>query len=829
MGKPKSMISLAIQLWESRVGEEPALNTRDDRNLADRLGLHTPFRSFATREADVIPEQPVQRDHELRKRKRRPSMTSSYLEPAICFRENKGRSQSRQDAQTDNNQDQSQHDGEAIQSISSSGTTALPKKFKKSYEKRSRYKTREDRYELKKDKKNEKRTRAKDSEKTTRKQPKKKRGRAEKSGAALMHHFSANNVETERLTLQNTKPYGLFVPDLTFSEMNFLNRHRAEKHKEPPSQSKKGRSRIDKAADAEAEISRFFASTKHQDRLLGNAGKHTKEDKLPGALNDKAHEQNRSSPPPVDLPERPFLGFGSCGPGHISPMASVTDIDRYQSPTPMATSNRSMTYYTWSQSNLSRHGRSNRFSRSSHPPGEGDTGSRPRPEKSASGRGHYVAVTRESNLQEETHTAQPGQLHDEHHPPVSPRMPEGAAKKSMTNETAKICSLEEPQPRPHNSSSAALTSLLGSQNQPELLGALLDTLLHRVTDRQAQDCHGPRPPIPSNHTEHGQFSVLDSVPEIQVLSRGNDSRPRTSLPFNGNHAEDPKTLSSPHQSSSGSQRFQSLQNANSPNTNPAPCVQPIRKPISEPIQNAINSSRKADIPSTNLGNAQTAGMVSNNSGTCNAWTGYHSLFQAQECLTENPLGADGDTNRTLPDGELHVSDRDRLTQCEVQPHNLPGDHDHNFSVYERRLSGRNSGLGGYLGHGSNRLFDINPQMHKVINETSEQAYPEELDIGQIHQGPAGDGIHASLEDVGTGLDFESHEGTTHRFSPTGFLGIRYPTATSGDDIFSTWKSHRRQVPPTTGGLRISSYGNTTYAKAADETLPSGFWKPNRLY
>lgn len=83
----------------------------------------------------------------------------------------------------------------------SDATIALPEKPLKTYERRPRHKTREDHYELKE---NKKRAAAKADEKAAPRKSKKSRKRKEKSGAALMHGFSAACVDSDRLTVSRT-------------------------------------------------------------------------------------------------------------------------------------------------------------------------------------------------------------------------------------------------------------------------------------------------------------------------------------------------------------------------------------------------------------------------------------------------------------------------------------------------------------------------------------------------------------------------------------------------------------------------------------------------
>lgn len=174
-----------------------------DETLPQVLGLHAPFRSFGREKTDMEMNKDPARPS--RKRKRKHSSASSYLEPAT-FLVHKG--------VADNGGDQTKasvsqgHHGEQNDSASQSSSDfpdtpvirSIPQEQpNKYYQRRSRHKTREDRYELKQVKETKKRKKKKE-----RGAPKneRKRKRKEKSGAALMHDFTAQNVVHDRLTVR---------------------------------------------------------------------------------------------------------------------------------------------------------------------------------------------------------------------------------------------------------------------------------------------------------------------------------------------------------------------------------------------------------------------------------------------------------------------------------------------------------------------------------------------------------------------------------------------------------------------------------------------------
>ena len=176
--------------------------------LAERLGLHAPFRTFKDYSDNSIP------DVEGRPRERQliRSSTSSYLEPAAAI------------DLSDNGHDRLSHTtirrtanerpalgdrGKNTSSTASQGSeTPLPSPEKplKSYERRPRHRTRQDRYELKDSHRDSVKTlKTAKKDRGERTQKKHKHKRKEKSGAALMHDFAAQNVAHDRLTVSCTQ------------------------------------------------------------------------------------------------------------------------------------------------------------------------------------------------------------------------------------------------------------------------------------------------------------------------------------------------------------------------------------------------------------------------------------------------------------------------------------------------------------------------------------------------------------------------------------------------------------------------------------------------
>ena len=173
-----------------------------DPGFAESLGLHPPFRTFRVQSEDSLVHQEDPLRH--RKRKRKPSSTISSLEPAVVDELPDARAGKWTPIERERTRrlPPCDDDGE-LKSLSGfvrrpDQTTIFPENLAASYERRPRRKTREDRYELKDGIRDKKKAAKKDSQEMKQK----KRKRREKSGAALMHSFTAQNVSHDRLTVR---------------------------------------------------------------------------------------------------------------------------------------------------------------------------------------------------------------------------------------------------------------------------------------------------------------------------------------------------------------------------------------------------------------------------------------------------------------------------------------------------------------------------------------------------------------------------------------------------------------------------------------------------
>ena len=200
----ETLLINSLQTQDQEHSKSTALNS-NDIGLAERLGLHAPFRTFKNYSDDEIPK--VQRRP--RKRRRSRSSTSSYLEPAAVndLSENdhsrpthapKIRTATMRPALDDKGKNSLIRASQVSEVMSPS-----PEKPLKSYERRPRHKTRLDRYEPTEDNRHGKQTKQ-TSKKDRGEKKQKKHKRKEKSGAALLHDFAAQNVAHDRLTVSHT-------------------------------------------------------------------------------------------------------------------------------------------------------------------------------------------------------------------------------------------------------------------------------------------------------------------------------------------------------------------------------------------------------------------------------------------------------------------------------------------------------------------------------------------------------------------------------------------------------------------------------------------------
>ncbi|KAF2186857.1 hypothetical protein K469DRAFT_571033 [Zopfia rhizophila CBS 207.26] len=207
------------------------------------------------------------------------------------------------------------------------------------YARRPRRKTRLDHYDPKsKDaKRRGKQVSRREKGESRKAKRKSRREKTDKPGAGLVRSFHAKNVPIDRLTLKPREKLGIFnkgkasspvrgrgLPDLVFSEMKFLQKHRGQPEVTPRTGAAQRKRKKDHAQAKQEEISAYFTSSRP---VLAEKDVNTQakgEPRRRSLVPDLDHKPARSTVidnaiPTVELPEKPsYLGFGSTGPRHES-------------------------------------------------------------------------------------------------------------------------------------------------------------------------------------------------------------------------------------------------------------------------------------------------------------------------------------------------------------------------------------------------------------------------------------------------------------------------------------------------------------------------------
>ncbi|KAL8776578.1 MAG: hypothetical protein Q9213_008214 [Squamulea squamosa] len=738
-----------------------------------------------------------------------------------------------------------------------------PDKAAKTYEKRPRRKTREDRYELKKDKKhdqtNEGRAKAHDKRK-------KKRKGVEKSGAALMQKFSAKNVETDRLTLRAAVPVGLFgkgrasslvkrkgLPDLTFSEVNFLGHRGRNQEENNRSKAKSKRRKEFKAADAEAEFSRFFSSSKDLNRAAADWIEHEAKVNSKRSAMETAEERVRSSIPPVDLPGKPFLGFGNCGPGHVS--ASVMDprainSNDHSRPSPIhrSSSTASTSYFTWTQSSPSR--RTVPLLRYQSPQTIIGNCAESRPSHGMEDRGLVSSlpkrVDRDSYEVSRTQSDRYGEptmpmsengsncrnvfVPDSIHGPADKstaavdRTTVGNREISEDQKRSKKPTLQDKQLPLHEASHTDndLTSLLASQNRPELLGAVLDLLLGKI-GAHSESRQNSKDSKSAGSKMMGHTVVPEVTPKIQMPYGTMDGH-GPKLPHNDiQSVKDPERIVSPQEISYIQQ------------PQPSAISKPTNaiRPSTSPSRNSSTKTKlmeRPHLPQRDDLLDRPSQVSARRPDSSNAWTGYRNLYQEQ-IKTQNNMA-----NHNLDIDKIRLDESNRRAQAygstadkvDEAPH--IGFLNHDVSVHtlqKDQLYDPYSDPEFALGQGTDQQEFALADTHEAVNETFHQQEDNMFDEGETtNQGVPFEIVSRLFEHADDTLHSEDH-GLYQQFERPTFLGGKGFMDLAQDVGLSSW-STRCHSATQGSSLEIATSGDKVNTEAACAPLTS-FWKPHRLY
>lgn len=641
------------------------------------------------------------------------------------------------------------------------------------------------------------------------------------------------------------------MPDLTFSEMNFLN-HRKPEPKDNVLKGKQGRQRRDKAADGEAEISRFFASSKDPNHQAGVTVTENDRGDQESRTAKRRRRQESSSIPPVDLPDKPFLGFGSCGPGHVSSTVHENNLGQL-SPLGKSPYSRSTTYFTWSQSDFSRHPSSRHRSQSGRPLSE--THLRPFlvSESPAGSQKHILSTGVERNFREETPNPSPTYHAEKRHHEGRDCNTSGPAIKSDRPSIASVerqetkVNEEEPSKRRHevgkidyrqsprlqhgSSPKTALSSLLAGQNRPELLGAFLDALLSRVTNNSTEKTGGPGPLDTPGGKRPEDRSVPRTTADTQMQHQSNHPSVSNELRSNSNAVNKPEVTARPNQAREPCQP-QPLDSNTLPSSTRLPSHASYMEPPSRLVHESLEPGKEQGTQRHGIGHDQGLQTAAIRPTSDNAWTGYRNLYQGQldpvfehHQPYEDTVLNDAET-RLQKSGHLfeqtaEAPDRGALdgydrypTSEEHQPSESCLDHQH------IEAEGVNQGI-----------YD-NPEVSDGMDVLSQ--WPQEMSFDSHRHGQvpvffgATDPTSEHLEDIAADQDFGVGEETFQGRETPSFLGAKGFLAVDPHANFSPWSARRHQA------ARDSRRGPSTCditadVGAAEEAPPSGFWKPHRLY
>ncbi|KAL8670275.1 MAG: hypothetical protein Q9168_005177 [Polycauliona sp. 1 TL-2023] len=824
--KPKrrnqDQLMIIVHVERSKVRQHDLIDPKDDRNVAEQLRLHAPFRSFASRGANLRTE--AQPGSHRRKRKRRSSSPASLLEPAVfpIVSQELHQTYGVLEPKTSHHQNQDSHI--EVSSRASSSIIDSPEKPAKTYERRSRHKTREDRYDLQKDKKPDKTKDAKSKHK-------KKRKGVQKSGAVLMQNFSAGNVETDRLTLKATVPVGLFgkgrasspirrkgLPDLSFSEVNFLNHGKGSQKENVRSTAKSKRRQEAKAADTEAEFSRFFASSKDTGRANVGMTEHGSGVKVRRPA-EAAEERDHSSLAPVDMPERPFLGFGKCGPGYVSPVMIIVHqiyhIFHMVPEQPVQTPHIRASVAISSEVRWESCGVASKAKYGVEKSRSPFIITRCLP---STLRKHAII---DSSVSEGGVHGCPNKLSVA----VEQAGHDSRAVPEQQRNTHETCVRVHSQSQDAGGTDTHLASLLASQNRSEVLGVVLDLLLGKT------NAHNTKPGERPKHTEVEDSKGEDDsllqgfVPNSQVPYQANVIHSRE-LPCADSNLSLHRELLASAPKVPYSQRTQSSSTNNSRKATRSPNCQP-QTPRAETNQLLEpQSSTQHEM----LLDRQSRAIRSRPS-TSNAWTGYRNIYQGQI-----------DTqNRTIVQGKIHTDIRNNHFKERIQAKGQ--------TTHRADQEPEPGWVNGHLP----RIFEeakqdepesehMYPSTHEMATAThmlpnsfeiNDEMYPQQQhEIYQLneaaHQDFVSEPAFNQTSDYATGGYHDEGQAVSHKPEPPAFLGARGTWNLEQEDHVSSWSPNPRSKTQDRmfEFLRPKDKSDV----AVEELAPlSGFWKSQRLY
>lgn len=542
----------------------------------------------------------------------------------------------------------------------------------------------------------------------------------------------------------------------------------------------------------------------------------------------------------MELPEKAFLGFGSCGPGHVSSIV-LDDNLIHQSPLRNPPSSRSTTYFTWSQTDLSERSLSRHRSKPQPPSSEDQLEPFPISNPPARGQMPTSSTTIDRKVREESgaissahsdktkhakirHDASGSLLRPDNS--VARRELEVDAKGSCKRQNKVHKTEQQGSPRSQRVSSpkAALASVQAVHSRPALLGVVLDALLGKGIDK-TEKYNGSRPSGTRCSKGQEDAPVPEAFSKSLMPHEVSRSDAPKLMPLSPNIVNEPVVAAEPYVAHKFHQSQPShIATPRSP-VIPPPSASYMRPPLQpahdSPGFREKQGSHRHDTDDVQMTLAALTPSVSNN-----AWTGYRNLYQGQmgsnevynqfhDVIIENNAG-----------GIHHNFDHPLDTTEEAHEHGSVVDHDryHTFEAYEQphaEVYHQDFSAGGV--HPWNHT---EPHLYEQMDVLDQVSQEEVLNNNRHGQGRGFFGATAPAlehaENIATRQDFGGGAETPHGLETPKFLGSRGLTERERNESFSPWSSRRSMraypIPTSTGNMG-----------AINESPPSGFWRPNRLY
>ncbi|KAI6861272.1 hypothetical protein D0864_06630 [Hortaea werneckii] len=322
----------------------------DDTADREPPDVDVPPSSLQPPDPQNLPARPPRRD---RRKRQRASSDSSIIVPQQCHGK-RSRRQPRVQAHSSTPsavENACGAEGAGADAYSSSvlddPKPSVDAVHEHAYTRKARHKTNPGRYEPKSRKQRKEPKARKDSRSRPRHRKSHRSGDGGRATGLVQSFQLKNGPKGGRLTLKPETTTGLFkhgrasaqvagrgggLPDLAFNEMRFLQKPKDHQDAVSGNQAAKGPTKKDRKHAQDEEISAYFAAQrrdpdgKQQDPSRIGSRQHRRK--------DSPIRARQASPPPVELPEKPFLGFGSKG----------TQQD------PSHKHDQSTSHYSWSES-----------------------------------------------------------------------------------------------------------------------------------------------------------------------------------------------------------------------------------------------------------------------------------------------------------------------------------------------------------------------------------------------------------------------------------------------------------------------------------------------